>query len=278
MSESARRRRPFLDAPRPLLFAHRGGGAAFPENTLLAFENALAHGIRFLETDVHLTKDGVLVAHHDARVDRTTNGTGKIADYTYAELSRLDAGYHFTEDGGRTFPYRGEGVSIPTLLSVFSLSRNARLNVEIKPPGWDVVKRFWELIDGNGLHDRVLVAAENDVQVRRFRRISRETVATSAGRREAIRFVAAAKLRVDRFLAFPFDALQVPAEVGGIPIVDPRFVRAAHRKGIQVHVWTIDEPHEMRRLLNLGVDGIMSDYPDRLAALGKTMAARGRAE
>jgi glycerophosphoryl diester phosphodiesterase len=272
MSASARRRRPFLDVDPPVLFAHRGGSAAWPENTLLAFEEALALGVRYLETDVHLTKDGILVAHHDDRVDRTTNGTGFVADFTYDELSRLDAGFRFTRDGGQTYPCRGKGITIPTLLSVFALSRNARLNVEIKPRGRDAVRRFWELIDANGLHERVLVAAENDVQVKRFRRISKETVATSAGRRETIRFLVAVRLGIERFVAFPFDALQVPVSSLGVTIVDHAFVLAAHRKGIQVHVWTIDEPHEMRRLLNLGVDGIMSDHPDRLVALGKAIA------
>jgi glycerophosphoryl diester phosphodiesterase len=270
MSASARRRRPFLDSDPPVLFAHRGGSLLWPENTLGAFEESLALGIRFLETDVHETRDGVLVAHHDERVDRTTNGTGAIKDMRYAELLRLDAGYQFTRDG-QTFPCRGKGYVIPQLIEVFNLSVRARLNVEIKPPGRRVVRKLWELVDHHGLYDRILVAAENDRQVRRFRRISGGRVATSSGRRETLRFWAASRLGVERLLPLPFDALQVPPEYKGLTVVDPKLVRAAHRNGIQVHVWTIDEPSEMRRLLNIGVDGLMSDRPDRLAALAATI-------
>ena len=273
MSASARRRRPFLDADPPVLFAHRGGGQLWPENTLAAFEESLALGVRFLETDVHETRDGVLVAHHDERVDRTTNGSGRIQDMRYAELLRLDAAYHFTRDR-QTFPCRGKGHTIPTLLEVFGLSSRARLNVEIKPSGRRVVRKLWELIDNHGFYDRILVAAETDQQVRRFRRVSGGRVATSSGRRETLRFWAASRLGVERLLPLPFDALQVPTMYKGLTVVDRKLIRAAHRCGIQVHVWTIDEPPEMRRLLNLGVDGLMSDRPDRLAALASLLAGR----
>jgi glycerophosphoryl diester phosphodiesterase len=277
MSASARRRRPFLDIDPPVLFAHRGGGGLWPENTLVAFEESLALGIRFLESDVHVTQDGVLVLHHDERVDRTTNGSGRIQDMRYAELLRLDAGYRFTRDG-QTHPCRGQGLTIPRLLDVFALPGRPQLNVEIKPKERRAARQLWELIDGHGFHDRILVAAENDRQVRRFRRYSGGRVATSAGHREALKFWAASRIGVERLLSLPFDALQVPTTFKGLTVVDDRFVRAAHRNGIQVHVWTVDEPPEMRRLLTLGVDGLMSDRPDRLSALASVLAgAKDRA-
>jgi glycerophosphoryl diester phosphodiesterase len=232
----------------------------------MAFEEALALGIHYVETDVHLTEDGVLVAHHDDTVDRTTNGIGRIADRTYADLARLDAGYRFTFDGNH-FPFRGEGLTIPTLADVFALSSRLRLNVELKPKGRHAVRRLWEFVDQRGLHDRILVAAENDVQVRRFRRYSAARVATSAGRTEAFRFWAMTRLGLDRVHPVAFDALQVPVTYKGLTVIDKSFIRAAHRHGLQVHAWTIDEPSEMRRLLNLGVDGIMSDLPERLSPL-----------
>jgi glycerophosphoryl diester phosphodiesterase len=238
----------------------------WPENTLLAFEESLALGITYLETDVHMTRDGVLVAHHDDTVDRTTNGRGRVEDFAYSDLSRLDAGYRFTVDG-ETYPLRGEGLYVPTLSDVFALSSKLRLNVEIKARGRAIVRRLWEFIDQRGLHDRILVAAENDVQVRRFRRYSAERVATSAGRREALRFWAMAKLGLDRIHPVAYDALQVPVSYRGLTVVDRSFVRAAHRHGLQVHAWTIDDPSEMRRLLNLGVDGLISNHPERLASL-----------
>jgi glycerophosphoryl diester phosphodiesterase len=232
-------------------------------------------GVRFLETDVHATRDGVLVAHHDDTVDRTTDGSGRITDMRYAELATLDAGYRFTRDG-TSHPYRGTGLTIPTLLSVFALSTRARLNVEIKPKGRDAVRLLWELIDAHGLYDRILVAAENDRQVKRFRRLSGGRVATSAGARETFGFFAASRLGMERLLTLPYDALQVPVRYKGVTIVDRALIHAAHRNGIQVHVWTIDEPSEMRRLLNLGADGIMSDYPDRLSSLAAAIAASKR--
>lgn len=266
MSASARRRRPFLDTDLPLLFAHRGGAKLWPENTVLAFQSALDLGVTSWETDVHATRDGTLVVHHDPRVDRTTNGSGNIRDMRYAELMRLDAGYHFTDELGR-HPYRGKGLKIPTLAEVFDISPSSRINVEIKPPGRTVVRRVWQFIEHSGVHDRILVAAERDATVKRFRRYSAERVATSASRREVFAFWLAVRARADRFVPLAFDALQVPPTFRGLTVVDRGFIRAAHRHGVQVHVWTIDEPSEGRRLLNLGVDGIMSDRPDRLMNL-----------
>jgi glycerophosphoryl diester phosphodiesterase len=266
MSASARRRRPFLDSAPPICFSHRGGAERWPENTLLAFEESLALGITYLETDVHMTRDGVLVAHHDETVDRTTNGRGRIEDFDYADLSRLDAGYRFSFDGEH-FPFRGEGLFVPTLSDVFALSGKLRLNVEIKARGRGIARRLWEFVDQRGLHDRILVAAENDVQVRRFRRYSAERVATSAGQKEALKFWAMAKVGLDRIHPVAFDALQVPATYKRLTVIDKTFVRAAHRHGLQVHAWTIDDPSEMRRLLNIGVDGIISNHPERLASL-----------
>jgi glycerophosphoryl diester phosphodiesterase len=267
MPASARRRRPFLDVDRPVLFAHRGGAKLWPENTLAAFRGALELGVRFLETDLHATRDGVLVVSHDDRIDRTTDGTGRLRDYRYADLARFDAGYRFTADGGRTYPFRGKGLRIPTLEEVFALSGEARVNVEIKPRERAVAKALWEFVDQRALHERILVASHDEAQLRRFRKYSSGRVATGASFGEVLRFWTAARLRADRFLPTAFDALQVPTTHAGLTIVDREFVRAAHRRGVQVHVWTIDDPHEMRRLLNLDVDGLMSDRPDRFGAL-----------
>jgi glycerophosphoryl diester phosphodiesterase len=252
-----------LDADSPLCFAHRGGAKLWPENTLVAFEGSLSMGTRYLETDVHATRDGVLVAHHDEYVDGTTNGTGRIRDMRYAELVRLDAGYRFTKDG-HSFPFRGQGVTIPALHEVFALSTRARVNVEIKPEDESIAHRLWHLIESHGLHDRILVASSQDHQVKRFRRCSLARVATSASMREALEFWLATRLGLNRAIAPSFDALQVPRRYRGLTVVDRKFVRAAHGRGIQVHVWTIDDPEEMKALIEMGVDGIMSDRPDSL--------------
>lgn len=267
--------RPFLAGARPLTFAHRGGAALWPENTLLAFDGALRLGCRYLETDVHRTRDGQLVAFHDARLERTTNGNGLIRDASLAELERLDAGYRFTPDG-RSYPWRGQGLTVPLLSRVFELDPEVRVNVELKQSGVGLPRALWELIERRGLHDRILVASADAALGDEFRRLSFGRVATSACVREAVAFWLAVRARAWRFTKPRYEALQVPVTHEGLTVVTPAFVRAAHARGLQVHVWTVDDPDEMRRLLALGVDGLMSDRPDLLMSVVRDRpSARG---
>lgn len=259
-------RKRFLDGKRPLAFAHRGGSALWPENTLEAFRGAIGTGLHYIETDVHRTRDGAIVIHHDSTLDRTTDGTGPIKERTLAELQTLDAGYWFTTDG-RTYPYRGKGLRIPTFEEALELGDDIHFNVELKQREPSMVNEFWQLIQEHGLEDRVLVAAEQDPIAKAFRDISRGRVATSASKREVTWFWGAVRARLSRWVNPPFDALQVPVRSGPLTVVEPRFIEAAHRAGVQVHVWTIDEEPEMRRLLELGVDGLMTDRPDRLKSV-----------
>ena len=256
--------RPFLQGPDPLAFAHRGGSLLWPENTMPAFGGAVEMGYRYLETDLHATRDGVLVLIHDDTLERVSDGSGPVWEHTLAELKRLDAGYHFSPDGGRTHTYRGQGVTVPTLEEVVEAFPQVRLNVEIKQEQPPVVAAVVDFIEKRGLHDRLLVASFRDRLVREFRRLSGGRVATSAAQGEAMRFWLASRLRLERLLSIPYDALQVPARYGSFTVVDRRFVEAAHGRGLAVHVWTVDEPGEMRRLLDVGVDGLMSDRPDVL--------------
>ena len=266
--------RPFLQGPRPLAFAHRGGSLLWPENTMIAFRGAVEMGYRYLETDIHAARDGVLVLIHDDTLERTTNGSGLVWEHTLAELRRFDAGYHFSPDGGQTHPYRGRGVAVPTLEEVVEAFPDVRLNVDIKqapaaggpdrqdqPP---VLEALADFIEKRGLQDRLLVASFRERVMQEFRSASGGAVATSATQGEARRFWLASRLRLERLLRVPYDALQVPARYGSRTVVDRRLVEAAHGRGVQVHVWTVDEPEEMRRLLGLGVDGLMSDRPDVL--------------
>jgi glycerophosphoryl diester phosphodiesterase len=255
--------RAFVAATRPLAFAHRGGSALWPENTLVAFRGALKLGCDAIETDLRATRDGKLVVFHDARLERTTNGRGLLHELTLSQLKQLDAGYRFCTDGA-AFPYRGRGVTVPTLDEVVDLANGSRLNVEIKPAQPELAAMLWSFIERRSLHDRILVAAREDRLVQQFRRMSRGRVATSAGFREALKFWGATRVGVAELLSPDYDALQVPPRHRGLTVVDSRLVRAAHSLGVRVHVWTVDEPAEMRRLLALGVDGVMSDRPDRL--------------
>lgn len=247
-----------------LTFAHRGGAGLWPENTLQAFRGAIELGCTHVETDLRLSRDGEIVLMHDSQLDRTTDGTGEVAALTLAELKRLDAGYRFSPDG-RSFPARGRGFTIPSFGEVVKALPNASFNVEIKERGHlDLPRALWDFIRAHGLSDRIIVAAERHELVRDFRRICRARVATSASRRECLQFWVASGLGLEGLLPLPYQALQVPVRVGKLPFVTARLLAAAHRERLVVHVWTIDDPEEMVRLLDLGVDGLMSDYPDRL--------------
>lgn len=259
----------------PIAFAHRGGAALWPENTLAAFEGAVALGYRYIETDVHMTRDGKIVCFHDATLERTTNGRGRICELDYRELSRLDAGHNFTPDGG-TFPFRGQGLRVPTLEEALALHPDLRLNIEIKQSSPAMEQALWEEIDRLDAHERLLVAAAHDPIVHRFRALRpRRAMPTSPGYRGVLRFWLGVRTGLSRFDRYGFDALQVPAAHRGLTVVDRAFVDAAHEHGLHVHVWTIDEPEEMHRLLDLGVDGLMTDRPD---VLKEVMVARSQWE
>lgn len=258
-------KRPYLRHERPLFFAHRGGSLLAPENTLVAFERGLSYGADALELDVHLTRDGEMVVFHDSTLDRTTDGSGPIATRTLEELRRLDAGYRFTPDNGQTYPFRGQGVTIPTLAEVFARFPEMRINIEIKDSTLAREQRLWELIQQHQTFDRVLVGGFADASLRRFRALSGGRVATSAGANEVRNFLAAALSHSTWLLRPAYDALQVPDTYGRIRVVSRTSVEAAHHLGLEVHVWTIDDRATMEQLLHLGVDGLMSDRPDILA-------------
>jgi glycerophosphoryl diester phosphodiesterase len=256
--------RAFLRGPLPIAFAHRGGSQLWPENTMLSFEKAVGLGYRYLETDVHLSKDGVLVTIHDATVDRTTDGSGLVRALPLAELKRLDAGYRFSPDGGQTYPFRGQGVTIPTLTEVVEAFPHVFLNIDLKQHDAAMVEAMASFIEEHGLHDRLLIASFTDGIIRAFRQRTGGRVATAAAAWETRRFWLASRLGLTKLIRPAYDALQVPPRMGRMTVVDRRLLAAAHRRGLQVHVWTVDERGEMRRLLALGVDGIMSDRPNLL--------------
>lgn len=262
--------KPYLASPGLLTFAHRGGAACWPENTLEAFRGGLAAGCRWIETDVHLTSDGHVVCLHDHALERTTDGRGMVWEYTLDQLRRFDAGHRFSPDG-RAYPHRGRGLTIPTLDELLELDPGVRVNLEIKQGEPSMIAALWRHIDDRGLHDRVLVASERDDLVRGFRNLARGRVATSAGKREILAFWLAVQARVVDWLPIEYEALQVPVRHAGLQVVDAAFVAAAHRRGVQVHVWTVDDAATMRWLIDLGVDGIMTDQPERLAALAREL-------
>lgn len=252
---------PYLQGDRPLVLAHRGGADLAPENTMAAFQNAVDLGVDILELDVHTTADGTVVVIHDESVDRTTDGTGAVHDFTLADLRQLDAGYEFSPDNGQTFPFRGQGIGIPTLEEVFAAFPDMRINIEIKQSDPPIEAAVLEVIERAGAQQRVLVGSEYDDVMARFRSLAPD-IATSAATNEVRNFYLAQLLRVSAIYRPLADAFQVPEYSGSTHVVTPSFVDAAHHHGVKVHVWTVNDAETMQRLLDIGVDGIITDRPD----------------
>lgn len=264
-------------AARPLVIAHRGGAGLWPENTLYAFERAVELGADVIETDVHLTADGALVVAHDETTGRTTDGAGRISEMTLAELQKLDAGYRWSPDGGRTFPHRGRGLTIPTLEEAFTRLPGVRFNIEPKQDSDALIDSLCRAVREHGMAERVVVASFRQTAVGKFRSACPE-VATAASAAEASTFLALYKAGLVGSSSPSMQALQVPEYTGGMRVLTAEFVAAAHGRNLQVHAWTVNGVEDMRRLLAVGVDGIMTDYPDRLLELlGRPPAAGGPA-
>jgi glycerophosphoryl diester phosphodiesterase len=246
-----------------LAIAHRGGAGLWPENTLYGFERAAALGVDVIETDVRATADGEIVVIHDERVDRTTDGAGSVRSLTLSELKRLDAAYRFSPDGGRTFPLRGRGVSVPTLGEVFEALPRMRFNIEPKQAAPSLAAPLCRLIRERGMTEKVMVASFGDSILEEFRRECPE-VATSASAAEVAGFLALQRAGAAGSYGPRMQALQVPERAGGVRVLTEEFVRAAHARNLRVHAWTVNSEDDMRRLARIGVDGVMTDYPDRL--------------
>ena len=259
--------------PAPVAIAHRGGAEEAPENTLEAFGAAVAMGYRFLETDAHVTRDGVVVAFHDPCLDGLTDRRGAIASLPIAEVEAADAGFAFSPDGGRSIPFRGRGVRVPRLETLLLRWPDARVNIDPKDDA--VVEPLVALLDGLDAWDRVIVGSFSDRRLRRIRALSRGRACTSMGPHAVA--VARAAALVGRMPRQGAECVQVPIRVDRIRIVTPGFVRAAHRAALPVHVWTVNDPAAMRELLELGVDGVMTDRPrvlrDVLAERGVSLPA-----
>lgn len=248
--------------------AHRGGEGQWPSNTVYAFERALALGMDALELDIHATLDGILVVRHDPIVDTTTDGIGRICDLTLAQIKALDAGYTWTADGGRTFPFRGLGITIPTLEEVFQAFPGTPVSIDIKPADPAVVRMLGQLLRDYDRFKQVVVGSFHDPQLCRFRLLCPE-VDTAAGVSETRRFYLLNLFRLSKFYHSPAKAFMIPEYYGRLRLVTPRFIRSAHTLGLQVHIWTVNEVEDMRRLIDWGVDGIITDYPGRLIELLK---------
>ena len=248
----------FFSAPRPRVFAHRGGGALAPENTCEAFDRGLAAGADGLEFDVRLSADGVLMVIHDETLERTTDGVGTVASFTASELSTVDAGYRFGVEG--QYPFRGTGVRIPTLQQVLRRYPRTPMIIEMKGDSPEL---------GEALADEVraanaapfVCAAGYGLRSLTAARAKLPEMASSACRPEVQLSLWRSIVRYPvRNVAY--GGYQVPETSGMLRIVSPRWVRDARRAGLQVQVWTVDEPEDMVRLLKWGVHGLITNRPD----------------
>ncbi len=259
-------RHPYFDLPTPIVIGHRGSAGDVAENTLPSFERALERGAAILESDVHVTRDGVPVLMHDHEVGRTTEGSGRLSELDLEALRKLDAGYRFTPDGGRSHPYRGRGLRVPTLEEALARFPGARFNLELKEPAPGIVQNTLAVIERADREALTLVTSESDelmAELRRRREGREPGVAVGAAAGDVLRFVRSA---LDGSEPDPGPmALQVPTEFDGRALITRAFVDHAHAHGLQVHAWTINDPHEIDRLLALGVDGIVTDFPGRVA-------------
>lgn len=243
----------------PLVYAHRGGAALRPENTLAAFDHGMACGADGLELDVHLSRDGIVVVHHDDTLERTTNGRGKLAALTAAELAAIDAGCRFRDDLGIT-AYGGKGFGIPTLHDVLLRYPAAQLIIELKSSGPRLARAVVDEVRAAGAIERTAVGSFYPSALRAVREYE-PRLATGAAKNETRWALYRA------WLGWPLGSttyreFQVPERAGLTPIVTPRFVRHAHRAGLAVKVWTVNDAAAMRRLLDYGVDAVITDRPD----------------
>ncbi|MFJ9249505.1 glycerophosphodiester phosphodiesterase [Streptomyces sp. NPDC101776] len=247
-------RHPYLDHPGPIPFAHRGGAADGLENTVFQFRRAVELGYRYIETDVHATADGKLVAFHDETLDRVTDGAGRIADLFWSDVSHARV--------ARKEP-------VPLFEELLETFPEVRWNVDVKAE--PALSPLLDLLERTDSWNRVCVGSFSEKRVVRAQHLAGPRLATSFGTRGVLNLRLrswGAPLPVRRSAI----AAQVPEEQSGVPVVDRRFVRAAHARGVQVHVWTINEADRMHRLLDLGVDGIMTDHIDTLR---EVMVERG---
>lgn len=265
----------FRGVSRPRVFAHRGGCALGPENTIAAFDRGLAAGADGLEMDVRLSADGIVVVCHDDTLDRTTDGSGPVSARTAAELARADAGYRFTDAAGQ-HSFRGQGVYIPTLREVFDRYPGVPMIVEMKPDTEEMGRVLAATVRRAGAVDRVCAAGYGSRSLDAAR-AALPGMASSAARMEV-------RLALYRsWAAWPvrraaYGGYQVPERAGTLRVVSPRFIRHAHRAGLEVQVWTIDEADDMRRLLDWGADALISNRPDRAVTVRNEWVSAGQVD
>ena len=254
----------FFVAPRPRVMAHRGASAGYPENTLPAFRAAVETRADYIELDVHCTRDAEVVVVHDAELSRVASDDRSVSEMTMAELETVDAAFNFSPDGNG-WPFRGRGIRVPTLTEVLKTWPALRFVVEFKPRDPAIADATLEVVRRTGMERRVLFASEHLPPIARVRALAPQ-LPTNLAAVEIAAFMQALASEAQPN-AVAGDALQIPPEHQGLKLATAQVVAAAHRNGLEVHIWTINDQAQMEEMLSLGVDGIITDNPSRLLAL-----------
>ena len=253
------------------IIGHRGARGVAPESTIPAIRHGVEVGAQAIEIDLHASADGEIVVIHDPTLDRTTDGAGPLEDLTLSDLKRFDAGYRFTPDGGKTHPYRGQGIRIPTLDEAMEAIGDLPAILEVKSAA--AGRRLAEWLPGRAEFDRIIVGGFDAEEVGPAGAVARHRCAYQT---DLLGFVLWGKLGFSRPLPDDLSAAMVPVRKGAVRIVTRGFVRRMHAQGKGVFVWTVNRPEEMRRLFDLGVDGLISDYPAVLRRVVEERLAAGR--
>jgi glycerophosphoryl diester phosphodiesterase len=256
----------------PRVVAHRGDSKHFPENTLPAFLSAVKMGIDVIETDVHLTSDNIIVIWHDNTLERNTDGSGTIEEHNYQELLKYDAGYTFSQDGGKTFPFRGKGIKLCTLEESLIECPNQRFNIDLKTKQAGIVEEFVRIVRKHKAESRVCCASFHLTNLKTIRKIAPD-ILTSITTIEVLSLLLKQKFHIlPKILAHGRKIIfQVPVSQYGLTIITPSFVKEMHKRNAVIMVWTINEEKEMRRLFELGVDAVMTDDPTTVIKVATSM-------
>ena len=249
----------FFDWPLPRVFGHRGTAGTHPENTMVSFQATSDLGVLYLETDIHMTRDGEIVTSHEPDLELVSGKPGVIKDLDYADIAKYDAGYTFSPTG-KDFPFRGKGIRVPRLAEVLTAFPKAIFNIDFKPEDVSLTERAIKVIDAAKMRRRVMLASEFQNRLDEIRALAPEAP-TVLGLQEGAAFLQAMAANDDNYQP-PGEALQIPTEYYSFKLATPEFLAFAHRHGLEVHYWTINEEAEMRALLDRGADGIIGDFPE----------------
>lgn len=251
---------------RPLIIAHGGAKLLFPENTMIAFDGSDSIGVDMLEMDILLTKDSILICHHSENLKGTTEIDGNIADYTLDELKEFNFGYNFKDLSG-CYTYRDKYIPVTSLEDVFiKYGKKYAMCIELKnkdsQSGDIAIRKLYALLEKYNMKNKVIVSCFDDNIMARFRQVSKESVCTATAQAESKKLIILSNLFLDFIYTSKHSVMQVPTEANGFQLDKQRLVDAAHNRNMEIHYWTVNEPEEIKKLIKLKVDGIITDRPD----------------